>query len=275
MALAPDGGRFIDGNPVGGTIVSAAFMNSLLGEVQAMLALEGIQPQTSGALPQDHQQLAQMFAAAWVRIRGTGNYPATASPNAILIDPAALAAGQWPFRLYQDGAWETPPAPTATPGQVTPGQPAPESGGITEVTDVVHGQRGGGDLHAPATSTQAGFLSAQGYRTLVKLDERVGASADSGWQPVTARSAVGFSHNLGALPSSIAIWFRELPTAVPKLVQTFFTPQQRFCGASVISTTVDEVLLRTGDWVWAGYTLQGYAEFSTGEYLIKAIAHGS
>lgn len=275
MALAPEGGQFVDGNPVGGTIVSAAYMNSVLGEIKSLLALEGVPLQESGALPSDHQQLADMFAAAWVRIRGAGTYPAAASPNAVLIDPVALASGQWPFRLWQDGAWSVPPSPLPL-GQPAPGEPAPTpESGITEVTDVVHGQRGGGDLHSLATSTRAGFLSAAGYQTLVALSEQKATSASSNWQSVSARSVVSFAHGLARLPSSVAVWFRDSAAAPPRLVQTFFTPQQRFCGASVISTTVDELILRTGDRVWAGYTLQGYAEFSAGEYLIKAIAHGS
>jgi hypothetical protein len=275
FVLAPENGRFVDGNPVGGTIVAAAFLNAVLGEIQALLALEGVELQSSGALPGDHQQLALMFAAAWVRIRATGTYPESAASNSILIDPAALLAGNWPFRIYQDGAWETPPTPLAVAGdggEEEGGEEAPQ--GITEVTDAIHGQRGGGDLHALATATRSGFLSPQGYQLLLALGETYPEPAESGWLAVAAGQTYTWSHGLEQIPGALQFWFRRSPTAPPRLVNTYFNVQQQFVGVSPEHTSPTVLTYTTGDRVWGGYTSSGYQEFSSGEYLIKAVANG-
>ena len=271
--LAPENGRFVDGNPVGGTIVAAAFLNAVLGEIQALLALEGVDLQESGALPADHRQLALMFAAAWVRIRPTGTYPQGAASNAVLIDPTALLAGNWPFRIFRDGAWETPPTPLAAGGDDDSGGDAPQQG-ITEVTDAVHGQRGGGDLHALATATRAGFLSPQGYQLLLALGESYPEPAESGWVSVEAGRTYTWSHGLGQIPGALQFWFRPTPAVPPRLVQTYFNVQQRAVGVWPEHTSPTVLSYTVGDRVWGGYTASGYREFSSGEYLIKAVANG-
>lgn len=274
--LAPDQGFFVDGNPNGGTIVAAAFMNAVLGEIQAILALEQISLLTSGTQPEDHSQVASALSASWVRIRETGLYPQNAAPNSVLIDPALLLQGEWPFRIRVDEAWETPPTPLGGNGSGSGNNLAEgeDSEAITVFNDVVHGQRGGGGLHSLATAESAGFLSPAGYRLLVSLSEDYPQRLIGSWQPVEAENTYLVEHGLQGLPEIIQVWFRESGEAPRRLVNTFFNPQQRFCGYSVSQSNAETITLVTGDRVWAGYTNNGFQEFSSGEYSVQVLKHG-
>lgn len=273
--LAPEVGRFIDGNPNGGTVVTAAFMNALLGELQGILALEDVELQTSGTLPADHKQLAAVLASAWVRIREGGVYPETADDNSILIDAAALVAGEWPFRIWRNGAWETPDEPwlTADSGGSDSGTPEPVEG-ITEFDDTVHGQRGGGELHALATETKPGFLSPAGYSLLLTLSEDYPKRLVGNWMSVQASNTYLINHGLKGLPEVVQVWFRASENGPRQRVDNFFSPQQRFCGCSIADSTNETITLITGDRVWAGYTTDGFQEFSSGEYSVQVLTHG-
>ncbi|NER83211.1 MAG: hypothetical protein F6K42_27400, partial [Leptolyngbya sp. SIO1D8] len=109
--LAPENGFFVDGNPTGGTIVSAAFMNAVLGEFQALLALQGVALNEAGGLPQDHRQVADLLAVFWLRVQTAADYPSSAPAKTVILDPDELLAGNWPFRIWNNGAWETPETP--------------------------------------------------------------------------------------------------------------------------------------------------------------------
>lgn len=269
--LAPESGRFVDGNPNGGTIVAAAFMNAVLGEFSAILKLGDVDLQTSGNLPTDHQQVADLLAIGWARVQESGSYPENASDNAVLIDPAALIAGEWPFRIWRNGAWEVPEAPLNAGNDSTSDDDGDSAAAESDFDDAQHGQRGGGDLHSLATSTQAGFLSPEGYEALVQLSALYPRRFDGDWFSVQSRQTYIVEHGLEALPHSVEIWFRE-KSGVRRLTHSLFSPQQRFCGASVANSTTESITIVTGDRAWAGYTVDGFQEFSSGEYLIQA--HG-
>ena len=270
--LAPEDGVFVDGNPFGGTIVAAAFMNAVLGEFQAILALQDVEVNESGGLPEDHQQVAELLAAYWLRVQTQETYPTAAASKSIIIDPDALLAGTWPFRIWIDGAWETPETPLGTaPNDQEPDDDSDAA--ESTFTDAEHGQRGGGDLHALATMTRAGFLSPVGYQTLTNLAETRPKPLSTDWFAVSAQETYPIAHALETLPGFVQVWFRESIAVPPRLTHSFFSPQQRFCGYSVSEANSETLTLITGDRVWAGYTLNGFQEFSTGEYSIQLLAH--
>lgn len=152
----PDGNVFINGNPNGGTIVTAEFLNAIVGELVGLLELGGLQPLAIGDLPDDHRQLRGVFSQGFLRVGELD--PQIADDGAVYLNLVALLEGQWPFYISRSGVWEATPTPL-----ILPEAEAPEE---VVFNDEAHGFRGGGDLHSVATEFSAGFMSPEGVKAL-------------------------------------------------------------------------------------------------------------
>lgn len=266
----PQNGYFVDGNPLGGTIVRAAVMNGLIGELVALLALEGLEPLEAGELPADHTQVADMLAKGWVRIRETGGYPTEAEVNSVLLDPQLLIAGEWPFKVFRNGTWEDTTLPAAND------EPTPEEEeDSTTFNDVEHGQRGGGDLHAPASEEQAGFLSAVGFQTLTALGASRPRFYTSAWTSVSAGQVLSFTHGLSVPPTFIQVQFRASAESTPVLATPLFNAQLQFCGPTIDQITDSTLRVIVGTKAWAGMTPTGLQAIESGQYQVSALVHGN
>lgn len=130
-------------------------------------------------------------------------------------------------------------------------------------------------MHALATSTRAGFLSPAGYQFLAELSTQYPRLFSGAWLPVQENGVYLINHDLGAVPEVVQVWFRESAAAQQRRrVDSFFNPQQRFCGFTIADSTDKTVTVITGDRVWAGYTTAGFQEFSSGEYSVQVLCHG-
>ncbi|MBT9159558.1 MAG: hypothetical protein DDT26_00817 [Dehalococcoidia bacterium] len=184
----PNGGIFINGSPDQGTIVRAEFLNALLGEIEGILELANLTVQQTGDLPQHHRQAKVAIASSFVRVGDV--LPTYADDGHVFLSLTALREGQWPFYVSQSGEWLAQPIPDFEVSSDTngDGSTTPEL-----FTDVHHGERGGGDLHALATEYTAGFMSAAGVRALNLCTAALGHQLSLPAVQLIAYSVVGGS----------------------------------------------------------------------------------
>ena len=189
--------------------------------------------------------------------------------NEILIDPGLVDQGEYPFRIYRNGAWETPESPLAGNGGDVPDQLEP-----IDFTDASHGQRGGGSLHSMATTSAAGFMSAQAVQALVAVVATAPRVYRSDWQSIAAENIKIFPHNLGSEPDQVSILFRDSEQGRVRVLRNFFDNTGKFSGVSVYDVTDTEIRVAAGDWVWSGYSDIGLEQFDAGHIKVTAIAYG-
>jgi hypothetical protein len=260
-------GGFQDGTPAGGTVVRAYFLNAVMGELIALLQLFDAQPLSTGDDAADHHQLATLFAQYLCRAQQT--YPDSAPNLSVLIDPAALLLGEWPFRVRQNGQWVTPPMPDFGSETIAPVIPV-----TPPLTDQTHGSRGGQDLHASATAQQAGFLSAEGFQALTELASTKPSIHRTSWATVGPGEQLVVPHPLVVAPSLIELWYKSA-TFGPVPIRHFFNAQHQFVGASIWEVTDSTIKIAIGDHLWEGYTDQGLQLFTSGQIQVVAIAFGA
>ena len=245
-------------------------MNAVLGELLAILDLNNIEPLESGDAPEDHQQISGLLEARYLRVLIAGDYPSQATTNDILIDPNLIDQGEYPFRIYRNGAWETPDSPLAEGGGDDPDQIEPDA-----FTDASHGQRGGGSLHSLATTSSAGFMSAQAVQALTNVIDTAPNVYRSDWQSIEATNIKVFPHNFGAEPDQVSILFRDSDQGRVRVLRNFFDNTGNFSGVSVYDVTDTEIRVAAGDWVWSGYSDIGLEQFDAGQIKVTAIAYGA
>jgi hypothetical protein len=263
----PQGGQFVDGNPDNGTIVRAQFLNAVLGELTALLALGDVDPLASGDLPGDHSQLADLFAAEWLRV---GEDPPTGGvANAVWLRPSLLLAGEWPFFVHNGSDWATVPDPLPEP--VEEEEPE-EDEPLIFFNDLVHGQRGGGSLHVPATAFQGGFMSPEAVvalQELVAVHPRVFRSTFA----VEAGAGYVLTHGLPGIPDLVAVTFAV--TGTPDLeVDTYRDSDNALVGCR-ITRGAETVGIQVGDHCWGGLIGSTYTRYTAGFYTLRAVYFGA
>lgn len=259
--------QFQEGNPDNGTIVRAFFLNSVLGELLAILEIAGLVPLESGDDPEDHSQISSLLQSRFVQqVPADDARPVAGTDGRILVDPDLVAAGQYPFRLWRNGAWEVAPSPFSEDTEVDEE--------VVEFNDLAHGARGGADLHAIATTDVAGFMSPEAVQLLNTLSTRTPTIWRSPWRSVTQETIQTFFHSLEAIPDEITIQFRASSTSEPRLVREFFDDTNAHVGASVYSITNERIRLALGRWLWVGYTDSGLEKISSGQIRVIASTIG-
>jgi hypothetical protein len=263
----PQGGQFVDGNPDNGSIVRAQFLNAVLGELTALLALGDVNPLASGDLPGDHSQLADLFAAEWLRVGE--DPPAGGVANAVWLRPSLLQAGEWPFFVHDGSDWATVPDPLPDP--VEEEEPE-EDEPVIFFNDLVHGQRGGGSLHVPATAFQAGFMTPEAVLLLQLLQSKQAQIYRSAPLAVEAGAAYDFIHGLPGIPDLVTVRFAVSGT--PNLaVDTYRDSDDDLVGCRV-QTSSTQVSLNVGDHCWGGKVGGVYTRYAAGFYSVRAVYFG-
>ncbi|MBT9316273.1 hypothetical protein [Leptothoe spongobia] len=261
-----DTSLFVDGNPDGGTIVRAAFMNAVLGELLAILGIANLEPLETGDEPGDHSQIAAILQSRFLQQLTSTDYPESAITNQVLIDPSLVDQGEYPFRIFRNNAWEQAETPF-----VTTEQPGEENDSFA---DTDHGQRGGGNLHALATSQVAGFMAPEAVQAINSLLQTAPSVYRSNWIDTAANEIKSFTHGLGAAPDQLSIQFRANETSPARQVTFFVNELNRTTGAIAYDIGETVVRISTGDFLWSGSTDSGIQRFSTGQIRLIAILYG-
>lgn len=141
-------------------------------------------------------------------------------------------------------------------------------------SDAQHGQRGGGSLHALATDFAAGFLAPSGHRVLAQIAQTLPRLYRSPWFNVTANNLYQMPHQLGRMPDIVQVWFRPNAVATTAYWVTPLTFGSGLRSGISILATPQHIILRTNHLLWAGETAEGSAEFTEGQYQVRAIAYG-
>lgn len=270
----PEGGQFVDGNPDGGTIVRAAFLNAVLGELLAILALEDVDPLASGDLPTDHNQVASLLGRAWLRV--SEDPPSGSGLNGVWLRPSLLLAGEWPFYIFDGAEWQKTPDPIPEAPPPPPPADNPNSGG--PFNDAVHGSRGGGNLHTPATLSQSGFMTPEAVAVLQGYGAAQPRIYRSEIFAVAPNTTYTLQHQLPGMPDSVTVKFA--PTGIPNRVvqalkEDWLTSNPGTIVGCEIEVSSTELTLKTGSFCWGGVDGAGvYTPIAAGFYAVFAVYFG-
>jgi hypothetical protein len=267
---------FVEGSPDGGTIVRAAFLNAVLGELTGILSRAGVEPLTEGDAPEDHHQIIEALESRYLRVGYLSEIPP--SIGAIALNVESLINGAYPFYICRDGqSWERVPLPELYLEPALPGlKPQGGTGGSEgDFDDAAHGLRGADGLHAPATEFVAGFQSPESYRLLGEVASSRPVRFVSDWLSVEAGATFAIAHNLGRIPEQVSVSFKPPDESRVSLCQSFYNPQSEFCGFTAYGMTETHLTMSVGDRAWAGQTDTGWMSYSNGYYQISITTYGN